>query len=517
MQEDSELPRFTKLDQFYAHRPTFECKHEADANPPVTPEAEALFQQALALDNHDLWAEQRDYPRVVQLYEQAMKLGHWKAQFNLAGFYLKGVGVEQNDEKAIELTEDLMTKGVPAAWDNMGTYYTGGVGSLKRDATVAYAFWQKAADMGSMASQAYIGAKLRGTHDEPPSFWGNRPIAFKMLECAFAQGSGDAALALGVALHSDDPSRALRTLHEGVKFGSERTANALFASFDDGSDPVRSGPDTSRARRYKVLADALYTNPFIKYPNLDKVLPLPPAALPKWDGNKETLIDAAKAVVPVPPAPTEPPPSPASQRTGRAHMPEGHVLPEKLAMPVPAQHESTAALVSGYWLAQLMHPRNEQHAQWNADQMPLRYARDELFDRTRPGLLPEDGRILFHFKGEPIAQPAPKVVSANPRVTQGVAREAVEPEHAQRCWGEMACPATGIWHGSVSEAHPLAATFNQWHRQSYVLQGEPFPDPRDMHLDVEPVQVSWQWWGQANREGPVGITHVGVGNPPSTA
>ncbi|MNW16664.1 hypothetical protein D3C71_2155850 [compost metagenome] len=66
----------------------------------------------------------------------------------------------------------------------------------------------------------------------------------------------------------------------------------------------------------------------------------------------------------------------------------------------------------------------------------------------------------------------------------------------------------------MSDAHPLAATFNQWHRQSYVLQGQPFPDPRDMHLDVEPVQVSWQWWGQANREGPVGITHVGVGDPP---
>ena len=29
---------------------------------------------------------------------------------------------------------------------------------------------------------------------------------------------------------------------------------------------------------------------------LDKVLPLPPAALPFWDGKRQTLIDAAKAV-----------------------------------------------------------------------------------------------------------------------------------------------------------------------------------------------------------------------------
>ncbi|WP_219553143.1 DUF6396 domain-containing protein [Klebsiella pneumoniae] len=29
----------------------------------------------------------------------------------------------------------------------------------------------------------------------------------------------------------------------------------------------------------------------LKLPNLDKILPLPPAPLPKWDGNAKTLID----------------------------------------------------------------------------------------------------------------------------------------------------------------------------------------------------------------------------------
>ena len=163
--QDEALPRFTKLEAFNPHRPDFICKHEAEVNPPISAEAEALFQQALALDNHDLWPAQRNYPKIATLYEQAMKLGHWKAQFNLAGLYLRGIGVPQNIEEAIALTEDLMRKNVPAAWDNMGAYYMGGVGPLEQDATVAYAFWQKAADMGSMAAQTYIGAKLLAASD----------------------------------------------------------------------------------------------------------------------------------------------------------------------------------------------------------------------------------------------------------------------------------------------------------------------------------------------------------------
>ncbi|EJL71385.1 Sel1 repeat protein, partial [Variovorax sp. CF313] len=226
-------------------------------------------------------------------------------------------------EKAIELTEDLMRKGVPAAWDNMGTMYMGGIGSLKQDATVAYAFWQRAADMGSMASQTYIGQKLIGVYNDPPSFWANRTISRKMLECAFAQGYGPAAYELGADLNGNDPtlgedySRALKVLHEGVKFGSQKSAGYLFASFNDGANPITTGPDKARARRYKILADALYFNPDLRFPNLDKVLPLPPAPLPQWDMSEpKTLIDAAKAVVPGISSPPQAP-APSSQRTSQ--------------------------------------------------------------------------------------------------------------------------------------------------------------------------------------------------------
>jgi len=433
---DSKLPRFTRLDKFDPHRKDFACKHEADANPPITAEAEGLFQQALALVSYEMWSENRNYAKAAQLYEQAMKLGHWKAQFNLAGLYLQGLGIEQNPEKAIELTEDLMRKGVPAAWDNMGTMYMGGIGSLKQDATVAYAFWQKAADMGSMASQAYIGAKLKATHDEPPSFWGNRAIGLQMLECAFAQGSASGAFELAITLVGKNPElqedngRALKIFHEGVKLGSQKSAGYLFASFDDGASPVTTGPDKARARRYKILADALYLNPDLRFPNLDKVLPLPPAQLPQWDmGAPRTLIDAAKAVVPPASSPPQAP-APTSQRTSRL--------------------EST-----------------------------------------------ERGMLVTHT-----------------RVAQGIAREADLPTPLVRCSGAGRCLVTGIWQARVPDDHALAASFNQWHRQSYVMEGQPFPDPREQHLDIDPAQIIWTWWNQANHLGFARIPQVSVGNPP---
>jgi len=433
---DSKLPRFTRLDKFDPHRKDFVCKHEANANPPITSEAEALFQQALALVSYEKWSEDRNYAKAAQLYEQAMKLGHWKAQFNLAGLYLQGLGVEQDPEKAIELTEDLMRKGVPAAWDNMGTMYMGGIGSLKQDATAAYAFWQKAADMGSMASQAYIGAKLKAAHDEPPTFWGNRPIGLKMLECAFAQGSANGAFELAITLvgtHSDlqeDNERALKIFHEGVKLGSQKSAGYLSASFRGGEAPVQGGPDTSRADRYHAFANALYHNPDLRFPNLDKVLPLPPAPLPQWDMSEpKKLIDAAKAVVSAAPSPSQAP-APTSPRTSQLEGAERGVL------------------------------------------------------------------------------------ATHTRVAQGIAREAELPTPRVRCSGAARCLVTGIWQARVPESHALAASFNQWHRQSYVMEGQLFPDPREQHLDIDPAQVIWTWWNQANPLGFSRIPQVGVGNPP---
>lgn len=505
--QDAALPRFTKLEAFNPHRPDFACKHEADVNPPISAEAEALFQKALMLDNHDLWPAQRDYPKVAVLYEQAMKLGHWKAQFNLAGMYLKGIGVPQDIEKAISLTEDLMRKGVPAAWDNMGAYYMGGVGPLEQDATVAYAFWQKAADMGSMAAQTYIGAKLLAASDQPPEAWANRNVGMKMLECAYAQGDGRAGYELGLeyaTLGQADKTKkapALQYFQQAVKWGSAKASIALFSNFDIGpsdASNVVAEVDKSRSERYGVLTDALERNPDLRFPNLDKVLPLPPAKLPMWNGDRETLINAAKAVVPKPATPFKPVAPSAPVRTGRAYIPEGWTLPDKPQTRVAAQYENTAASCGGYWVARLMHPVTERHHAWSAAQVPLHYEEGELFDRSRSGLRDEDGRIEFHYLGQPIEQPLPMAMEEHPLVVRGIGRYGDFPALPSQCKGDSPCPEAGIWSASVPEGHPASSAFNQWHRQAYVTRGGNFPDPKAQHLAIDSHELTWHWLGQAN-------------------
>jgi hypothetical protein len=51
--------------------------------PAIDPQAEVWFQQALALDSPDIYYQDRDYPKIYQLYLQAAERNHWKAMLNL--------------------------------------------------------------------------------------------------------------------------------------------------------------------------------------------------------------------------------------------------------------------------------------------------------------------------------------------------------------------------------------------------------------------------------------------------
>jgi hypothetical protein len=296
----SALPRNMSLKAFDPHRPGFICKHEADVNPPITPEAYGLFQRGMAVTSYELMPDQRDYAKAAELWKQAGAQGHWKAAMNLAGLYESGRGVPEDTEQAVLILEGLMKQGVPAAFDKIGTYHQRGIG-VKGDTSRAYAFWQLAADMGSSAAQAYLGEKTDATYDNPgQGFWGNREVALKLLECSFAQGSKEAAYELALTIGNREGNteiqyaRARKIYQEGVKLCCTDCARDLSVSFALPEPLTGNTIDKARAARYRELRDALELNPDLRFPNLDKVLPLPPAELPMWDGQRETLVNAAK-------------------------------------------------------------------------------------------------------------------------------------------------------------------------------------------------------------------------------
>lgn len=71
------------------------------------------------------------------------------------------------------------------------------------------------------------------------------------------------------------------------------------------------------------------------------------------------------------------------------------------------------------------------------------------------------------------------------------------------------CPRTGIWYGYLPDKHPLAARYNRWDRQTYLEEGQAFPDPTALQLDVAQGDVRWLWCDNANAGAATGgVTRV---------
>ncbi len=58
----------------------FLCALAKDHNPPLVPEADKYFQEAIALEKTNGW---EDWPKIINLYEKTIELNHWKATYNL--------------------------------------------------------------------------------------------------------------------------------------------------------------------------------------------------------------------------------------------------------------------------------------------------------------------------------------------------------------------------------------------------------------------------------------------------
>lgn len=282
----------------------FTCSYEKEHIPPRNPEADMLYKHARWLRKGNILKnDPAAYPAIERLIRIATAYGHDKANLELRNLLAERQAYSPTPiAETLTLTEDLINRGIPGGYYDMGRYIERGYG-VTANKELALKYFRKAADLGSPVSQFLVGTKLLPIDVAPE-------IGKQMLLCAAEQGHGEAGVDLGVYLQeTKEFPKALVAFQLGAKGGNATAAAFLKDAFKAlPSDPLNylDVPlDPERSRRYTIvtsfLADYDYLNAIV--PELDNIVPLPPAKLPPWDGKLKWL-EEHKANIP-PPLPSE--------------------------------------------------------------------------------------------------------------------------------------------------------------------------------------------------------------------
>lgn len=289
----------------------FTCAYEKDRIPPRDPEADQLYKHARWLTkNNILKKDPKVFPVVERLIRIATAYGHDKANLELRDMLASGeADTDSYVKEMYGLVSDLVDRGIPGGYYDMAFYIERGALGIKQDPELALKYFRKAADLGSPEAQYYVGDILTDAVK-----MGNEvaEIGWQMYRCAAEQGHAKAGLELGVNLKGRGAfPEALGAYQLAAKVGNASAAGLLFKGFGPESekDPemyyLGQKQDPERVRRYKIIEDILfrydYLNPNV--PEIDEIVPLPPAKLPPWGGRLEWLKEH-EANVP-PPLPSE--------------------------------------------------------------------------------------------------------------------------------------------------------------------------------------------------------------------
>ncbi|SAK81048.1 lipoprotein [Caballeronia catudaia] len=277
------MPGFPNIKDVRANL-AFTCVHEADRLPVLTPDADRLFRYGRYLQTRD---GPKDYDEIARYFRIAAAHGHYKANHNVQQLISRGMAhAPEGRKEVVDWAARLVDDGVPTGYYDIGYYLNSGYG-LKQDREMALKYMRKAADLGNADAQFYI-SNLLNSPDKAPD------IADQMLQCAADGGHPRAAYELGVSrLEQGQYREAVVAYQRGVVSGSSMAAfslkNGFLASSEDKLEFLSLSKDEERSRRYEMIEKFLdeneYSNP--KVPDIDKIVPLPPAKLPVWDGTFE--------------------------------------------------------------------------------------------------------------------------------------------------------------------------------------------------------------------------------------
>lgn len=287
----------------------FTCTQEKDRIPPRDFEADQLYKHARWLVKGNILKQDSTvYPAIERLLRIATAYGHDKANIELREMLANSQAVSPDPvNEIIDLVQDLIKRGIPAGYYDMGWYLEHGYG-VRADQELAFKYYRKSADMGSPQGQYLVGSKLSDERNLGSEI---AVIGNSMRQCAADQQHAKAANEFGVHMQGNGRySEAMKYFQIATSEGLAVAPSSLSDAFSikDHADPVwglGQAVDAEREKRYEViekfLSDYEYLNP--KVPEIDEIAPLPPAKLPPWDGKFKWL-EEHKANVP-PPLPSE--------------------------------------------------------------------------------------------------------------------------------------------------------------------------------------------------------------------
>ena len=284
--------KMEKMEQLQANL-EFICKHEE--KPELLPETQQLYNYALYHDLHNMWTGKRGdevWNGLARYYRIAAMNGDYKANIRLQYLLKSGrISSDMPQTEVHNLNEELAKQLPATAYYNLYGYLDVGYG-VRTEKDGKYAYLRKAADLGSREAQ-YVVSEMLGDINDEETLQMRLNIIKQLRSCASEQGLGDASSNLGSSFKlSKKYAEAVKSYHQGVKNGDSISASVLKRAFSqktskDSFDFLDLALDEERSRRYDIIWNYLTDNDYLqpKVPDLDEIVPLPPAKLPKWDGK----------------------------------------------------------------------------------------------------------------------------------------------------------------------------------------------------------------------------------------
>ena len=293
--EQQRKTQMAQLEQLAALE--FTCKKEVQ--PPLSEETQQLYNYALYHDLHNMWTGEKGdevWNGLARYYRIAAANGDYKANVRLQ--YLLNTGRISTDMPQTEvhnLNEELAKQLPATAYYNLYGYLDEDYG-VRTEEGGKYAYLRKAADLGSREAQYTVAemlADIEDSEETQEAFKYRLKLVKQLRSCASEQGLGEVSSNLGISLQMDKKyQEALKVFHQGVKNGDSISALVLSHAFESGVQAdnlnfLDVSPDDERVKRYHMISSYLSRYDYLqpKVPDLDEIVPLPPAKLPKWDGK----------------------------------------------------------------------------------------------------------------------------------------------------------------------------------------------------------------------------------------